>query len=284
MKILIFGASGYIGRHLVDYLHRNTDAVLSTPTRKGGGPDLLNISDLTNYFTKRNFDLIINATGSLPHKYFYEMSLDINLFGSANIVSALASSGKLIPLIHLSSATEFLKNGKTESEYSDSKLAGFHNLMKISENYRIPVIRIILHNVIGSDERSGSFPQLVMKSAKNGHPIEIKHPKRVRDFVWIDDCLAALTSVIRKVNLNNELGLLPQFSEFTIGTGRGVSLMEFANLVYSYVGADPELIKCRYDYFDDFEFNVASEADISTILCLTPIGKIISNYYEGLIS
>lgn len=281
MNILIFGASGYIGRHLVEYLQTNTVAALSMPTRRGGGPDLLKISELSDYFTYRNFDLIINATGSLPHKYSYEVSLDINWCGSANIISALASTGKSIPLIHLSSATELLKYGKTESEYSDSKLAGFHNLVKVSEWYPTPVVRVILHNVIGADEGSRGFPQLLMMSAKYSLPIEIKHPRRVRDFVWIDDCLAALTNVIQKVCLKWQLGSLPQFSEYTIGTGKGVSLMEFANLVYSYVGADPRLITCRYDYLDEFEYNVASEADISTILCLTPISKIVSNFYGG---
>lgn len=277
MKILAFGGSGYIAGHLLMNRSLNGFGSVVAPRSHGRkGVNLLNAKELTEFIVHTNFDLIINAAATLPKKRGgKDRDYKLNRFGPKNIIQALASSGKVVPVIHFSSATELINIPFCESPYSQSKFEGFKAFETLSLEIGIPTIRVVLHNVVGLGSRPNSYIAQVVSKAIHNQPLKIHFPERKRDFVWIKDCIFALHQVLEKVN-STILEKEPQTSmTYEIGTGIPTNLNQLANLAYQLAGSDIENISSDTVEFDPFLENVANSNGLNAIICETDIKSIL---------
>lgn len=102
MKILITGSSGLIGKALIDNLKED---IVKFDLRKG--------LDLRNYYHVKKYvnqvDLVIHLGGLIPPKALInqEDTIEINYYGTQNIVRAIKESDKAIKLIFASSVSVF---------------------------------------------------------------------------------------------------------------------------------------------------------------------------------
>lgn len=144
MRILITGASGFIGTHLFDNLLKEGHEVIglsnSTENPKFIKLDLLNLNEVNNKLKNENFDILIHcaaiAHGQTPPKG--ESILTANLKMSSNLFQVLVSKCKNV--IFLSSVAVYREEGKHAeisffdkpdpySAYGKSKLLAEQNLI-----------------------------------------------------------------------------------------------------------------------------------------------------------
>ena len=271
MKILVFGASGHIGRNLFLSENASKFEMISAPTLRSG-LDLLNLPSLIDFLSEVDFDLIINLTGYLPQKNIKHYGLDINKYGSSQIVNALHSTSKIKPLIHLSSATEVMIGSRAESEYSASKRMGFENLQIANKDNLIPIIQIALHNVIGKDHGAQNLVNQLISNLGESRSTVLNYPNRIRDFVWIDDCIDSIFLILQTVEEHIKVDTLRPYTRFEVGTGVPISISELAILVCDELAGDRNLI-LRNDSIadDDFSFLVADLRSPETIRCMTSL-------------
>ena len=239
--------------------------------------DLLDLVHLTTYLEGAEFDLIMNCTGYLPHRHEKNYGYDINRFGSANLVKALKMVGKSTPIIHFSSATEIRVGKHTESEYSLSKIEGFENLLEANIGLDVPIIQVVLHNIVGRDPDSNNFLNTLITSAELHSSIKVNFPHRMRDFVWIDDCIDGIAEVLKNVQQQCELQSLPPLSRYEIGSGTPISLYELAIFVYKLTGASVDNIKIDQQETDLFPSIFANVAESGCMISQTSIETILRN-------
>jgi nucleoside-diphosphate-sugar epimerase len=278
VNLLILGSNGYIGKHFVASPHKKMFDSIFAPSKSE--VDLLDLVQLAKYLEATEFDIIMNCTGYLPHRHEKHYGYEINRFGSANLVKALKIIDKTAPVIHFSSSTEIRIGSQTESEYSASKIEGFENLLKANVGINKPIIQVVLHNVIGKDAGSTNLLNQLIMSAKQELSINIKFPNRIRDFVWIDDCIGGIAEVLRNVQSQCEDLSLPVLSRYEIGSGIPISIYECAVLVYKSRGVSLDYIKVDGLDVDPFPSIVANVAAKGTIVCQTSLESILQNIIE----
>lgn len=271
MKLLVFGASGHIARNMLLSEKAKTFDLILAPTFNNGF-DLLDLSKLTHYVNGLDFDLIINLTGYLPQKNLKPYGFDINKHGSAYIVKALLLTSKLKPLIHFSSATEVTVAGRAESEYSASKIEGFRNLQIANVDNLIPVIQIVMHNVVSRDYGTHNLVNQLIWNLDNSRSTFLKYPDRIRDFVWIDDCIDSIFLILQTIEKYIRAGTIRPHTRFEIGTGIPTSISELATLVCNEIAGDHKLIVCNESItHDPFSSIVANPGSSDTIIGKTSL-------------
>jgi nucleoside-diphosphate-sugar epimerase len=271
VKILVFGANGHIAKNLLLSEKANTFEIISAPTLRSG-LDLLDLTSLTAYVNEVDFDLVINSTGYLPQKNTKTYGFDINKYGSSQIVKALLLTSKIKPLVHLSSATEVIVDSRAESEYSASKIMGFENLQIANEDNLIPIIQIVMHNILGKDYGAQNLINQLISNLGAGRSTFLDYPNRIRDFVWIDDCIDSIFLILQTVEKHIKLGTLTPNHRFEIGTGTPISISELAMLVCDELTGDRDLILCNKSIaYDPFSLIVANLGSPETISCKTSL-------------
>lgn len=275
MNIVVFGGSGYIGRNLLTSTTFSECHTFLSPQSSGAdGVDLLNVKTVERLFGRNQFDLAINCAAVLPHNQI-SPDFQLNEDGSANIVSGLQRSGQSIPIVHLSSATEMIHDPHCESPYSQSKLVGFQKLKDLAAEFETPIIRIVLHNVVGRNPKHHGLINELMNSAMKDQDFYLKFPSRRRDFVWIDDCISAINSIVGCLSATSLLNELPLLSTYEVGTGRATTLYEIACKVFLMFGSSTNRIIIEQQSDDVFQENVADLSNPNTLRCETNIDELL---------
>ena len=169
MKILLSGATGFIGRHLQRELKIHNHAVLNLKT------NLLRKKELEAEIARSDFDHVIHLAG-LSHLTSFNPSqlYETNVIGSENLVSALekkgvgrnillASSGH----VYAPSATLVSEESKVQpiSHYASSKLAMEYICNSVIEKNKLIIMRIF--NCTGPGQDPSFFIPKVLQSFVN---------------------------------------------------------------------------------------------------------------------
>ena len=95
MKVLVTGATGFVGRHLVAHLEAQGDDVISTD-RASGGPDITNAQAVHQYMVHNEPEIIYHLAGqSDVHRSWGNPveSYRANVEGVANVLAAARGAG-----------------------------------------------------------------------------------------------------------------------------------------------------------------------------------------------
>src|SRR5258708_2194010 len=159
-KILVVGASGFIGRNLVDKLCEEKAEVYILIRKK---KDLklfdslnlrYNIGDLLDYKSlvkaTKNINIVFNASGALPyHKLLDKEYWNTNVIGIENLVKA-SIKNKVDKFIHISTVGIYGEKALNIDEktpvnphgaYSTSKLEGERVIQKYKNKIKTVIIR-----------------------------------------------------------------------------------------------------------------------------------------------
>lgn len=233
-KVLVIGATGYVGKHLVRTFLKNEFDVVASSTKltldkelqswwlkKGKEQkkemgevsfcqlDLMEEDALCEFLESHSFDYIVNTAGA--HGYQGEQVLkDINVTCTENLVSALKKLENKPPLLHVSSI-HALSEDYTKEEgrnlYGQTKRKGEILLQEYAESSGAIVNIIRATNIWGGKEQptKAFWPELMRKLTStnpNESPMNIFANGHIPFLHVRDLCFAVLSLVQQKVRVS----------------------------------------------------------------------------------
>lgn len=236
-NVLLTGATGFLGSHLLEALLRQGDRVTIL---KRSTSDIwrikhflddvetfdVDVQPLEEAFKAHKFDAVIHTACSYgrnseaAHKVV-ETNI---LFGLRLLDAAIAfKTQTFINTDTFFNTGDFLP--KYLSAYSLSKKQFVEWLNSYSPE--IQIINLKLQHVYGpKDEKTKFIPWLIDQFKTNPKRIPLTEGRQLRDFVYVGDVVSAYTTTLDN---RNKLGA---FSEFDVGTGNTLRLSEFVNQLY----------------------------------------------------
>ena len=272
-RVVVLGASGFIGSHLVDSLLSYGCHVTAVARKLPGMISIASQSHpLLNYCSANlcdrnvldsifnDIDIVVHlASGTLPKSSndSPESDVQINLLGSLNVLES-AVKNKVSKVVFLSSGGTVYGNpvctpiDETHPtnpicSYGINKLAIEKYCFLYQQLYGLDTIILRLANPYGERQRldlgQGVVPAFLGRALRN-QPLEIwGDGSTIRDFLYISDVVDAISlACLYKANGSQNL--------FNIGSGKGVSLNELIFLIEKVVDKKLDIVYKSSRSFD----------------------------------
>lgn len=252
-KILITGATGFIGANLARYFLKN-GADISIFIRKtsnkwrihdiledtsGYRVDLVDTVKLRRIIKKIKPHIIIHAAtyGGYQFQKDTQKIIETNFTGTVNLINACKSIDFEL-FINTGSSSEYGIKPKPMketdmlepvNEYGASKAAATLYCHAVLKKESRPVVTVRLFSPYGYyEEKNRLIPSLILSCLKSKNP-KVSSPNSVRDFVFIEDIMDAYKKVIgNKDNIKGEI--------FNIGFGEQHTVGEVAREIVRLTG------------------------------------------------
>ncbi|WP_434130439.1 NAD-dependent epimerase/dehydratase family protein [Methylocaldum sp. GT1BB] len=257
MRILLTGASGFIGHRLVKLLISRGVSIVSLGRRPCDIPHTESIvlpalePERIEYAVHNcSFDAVIHlaAAGVHPSDRGSLSLMQINSLLPGVMVSVAAKTGAKAIILAGSSA-EYrsphiaaplmeespLETGKL---YGASKAAGGMLALAQGAVHDIPVGVVRLFNVYGPGEAPHRLLPSLLRNLTANQPVELSAGTQIRDFVYIDDACSGLISTLEAV-IEKRLAS----GAYNLATGVGHTVSDFSRTVARVLKADESLLK-----------------------------------------
>ena len=232
-KILITGATGFLGSHLLPALIEKGYNIIilkrsfSNIWRIQNVLSQIKSYDIDKIGIKKIFDK--NEIGGIIHlatDYGRKNNNDIIQMSKANIEMAaqLLDLGCKYRVIFFINTHTFL-NSKYML-YSAMKNSFIEIAKYFSANFKVKFINIKLEHMYGEKDGDSKFIPFLIKNILEGKEIRLTNGEQKRDFIYVHDVVDAYLMVLD--NLGN---LDDNFIEFEIGTGNSISLRDLLNKI-----------------------------------------------------
>jgi CDP-paratose synthetase len=252
--ILLTGATGFLGGHLLNVLARknykiiitkrdksNTDLIKRALKRKNVKAYNIEKIKLEKIF-ENNIDIIIHTATSYGRtsetknqikKANYNLPLDLLKLGIKNGSS-----------IFINSDTFLTKKNDTSPKnhnYITTKKDFLIEAKKIIKGNNFKFANLIIEHMYGpADNPSKIIPWLIKKLLKNPESLPLNNGKQKRDFIYVDDVINAFIKTIEHSNK------LPNYTDIGIGTSKPVTFKTLVGLIKKHTKAKTKLAWGEY--------------------------------------
>lgn len=254
MRVLLTGATGFVGSHLLQPLLDAQHDVFSLERYVTGRyvlgaprPVKTVFCDLRDPMTVRRVvrevqpEAVIHLASISAVAYSYDHPhevLETNLTGTVNLAEACLREVPHFRQFLFASTSETYGNGPVpraedgpqnpNSPYSLSKLAAEKYLLYLRDACGFPCTVLRAFNTYGRKENTHCVVERTIVQMLGGEVVKLGDPEPVRDLLYIDDHVRAYL-----VCLGNEKAL---GEVFNFCTGRGVSVRELVELLRKMTG------------------------------------------------
>jgi nucleoside-diphosphate-sugar epimerase len=212
-RVLITGASGFIGRHLLHRLRTYGSHIATIHRRKiNDFPEDIDqyIIDITDFHAIEECvcttqpDYIFHLAAYKERNenlQAFSSAIETNLIGSLNLFSAAEQLSFLRSIVTLGTAEEYGNNSPPFNEssrecpvtpYSFSKLCVSHMGELFSHLYNLPITILRPSLAYGPGQGTDMFLPSLVTSLLDNKPFEMTLGEQTRDFIYIDDLVDAL--------------------------------------------------------------------------------------------
>ena len=262
-KVLVTGAGGFIGSHLVEALV-SQDALVRVFVRynsRGSLGLLHQIEESIRTKVEIVFgdlrDLVaveeavrgvshvfhLGALIAIPYSYLHPIEVvETNVLGTLNILQASRSLG-VERVVHTSSSEvygsalhvpiEETHPLQGQSPYSASKIGAD----KIAESYYcaygLPVVTLRPFNTYGPRQSTRAIIPSIITQALTSNVVRIGNLEARRDLTYVTDTVQGFLQIALAEGIEGET--------FNLGTGQEVKIAELAQEIFSLMGKSPKL-------------------------------------------
>ena len=259
-KVLVTGAGGFIGSHLVEELIKKNYLVKAflkyNSNSNLGWLDQIKSKNKIElvYGDVRDFDAVnksvagcdyvinLAAMISVPYSFNNPQSfVDTNVLGLLNIIRATnLNKNKIKKIVQISSSEVYgnlMSEGKknlsendilkSESPYAASKISSDHLATSMHKALNLPIVVARPFNTFGPRQSLRAvIPTIIcqfLKSKKNRAKIRIGNVSTKRDFVFVKDTVNGLIKIMETKKNNGEI--------YNIATNHSYKVSDIINLV-----------------------------------------------------
>lgn len=262
MRILVTGADGYIGSHVVELLVSAGHSVLALAQYNSLGTagwlDAIEMRDSLDIewgdirdsqqilALCRGVDIVIHLAAliTIPYSYVAPRSyLETNVLGTHNVLEAVRSH-RIPRMIHISTS-EVYGSAQTipiseshplvgQSPYSASKIAADQLVYSYWSSFEAPVITVRPFNTYGPRQSNRAVvPTIVSQLLDHPEHVQLGALGTTRDLTYVEDTAAGIISVA--------LGKGGEGEVFNLGTGDEWSVRDMLSTISSIMGVRPEI-------------------------------------------
>lgn len=271
-RVLITGASGFVGRNLTEALSGRYH--IFAPTHKE--LELLDYDQTERYISEHQIDVVIHAAVHVPmiHGAEKEFFRDMQMFSNLEKIS-----GRLEKVLYFGSGAEFDKRfdirmapedafGRTipTSEYGLAKYT-MNKIARGSKN----IYNLRLFGIFGKYELWNiKFLSNLCCKAVFGLPLTVRKECWF-DFLYVDDLPEIVTWFIENA---------PQFHDYNVCHGQEYRLTELAELVRKVSGKDLPLTLLSSDRNLDYSADNSRLRAEMPELRITPMNQALKELYR----
>jgi nucleoside-diphosphate-sugar epimerase len=290
-KVLITGAEGFIGSHIVEkFINLNFDVyalILYNSFGAIGNLNFLQKKDIKkiniifgdlrdeNTYIKilKRVDYVINLASliSIPYSYLANKSyFENNIIGSSNLFRACLGKKNIKKIIHFSSSEVYGTPKRLpitenfsfnpQSPYAASKASADHIAKSFYYSYDLPVTILRPFNNFGPRQsRRAVIPEIIFQALKY-NKVGLGDVSTKRDFLFVEDTVNAVIKIV-----NSKKKYFFGGGEINIGTGSLIKIKE----VVLYI---KKILKKDFDITIDKKKIRPKKSEVKYLQC---------NYYKS---
>lgn len=232
-KILITGATGFIGGHVVPAIENAGYEVIGVNSRSG------DVADPATWYGYPAADTVIHLAG----KSFVPASWsDPSAFVHCNLMGTMEAlnyckkhNAKLVFLSSylygnpLSLPIAETATLAATNPYAFSKKLAEDTCRFYAANFGVDITILRPFNVYGAGQPKDFLIPSIIRQVKNREDIHVKDLEPKRDYVYVEDVVSAVLAAVKQVK---------GFNVFNIGSGESYSVAELITLIQQISGTD----------------------------------------------
>ena len=221
-RVVITGASGFIGKSIVSKLRENKDLELVSVSRKTQA----GFSKVDDYSDSPNGDLLIHLgeenTLSKVDKDEVEMAMET--------ITSLTKRGRYKHIIYASSGVVYGDSSEVKHKTTDPIfVSNYYSEMKFNSEREVmhsdSGLIARLSNVIGPGISSGSVVEKIISQISTGYDVRLNNLSAIRDFLWVEDTAECFSKMVD--SLLNQKAIS---SVLNVSSGVGTSIESLAKM------------------------------------------------------
>ena len=289
-KVFVTGATGFIGKHLVQLLAAEgySVGILARPTSsfsRGRGilnvtsfsGDVRNFEDLKDAFSSFKPDAVIHLVTYYAVMHQADeigVMLDTNVKGTINILEA-AKESRVQLFVNTSTCAVYEEKDRPIREDDPIKPQNLYALTKLqaeeacgfyAENFNLRCVTLRLFPPYGpGDKERRLIPHIIGNLLKKTPP-QLTSGKQEWDFVYISDIVTAFIAVLRSAPFEAKHEII------NIGTGQPYSVRAVGDLLKNVMRSDTELHWGAVEHrMNEVWYNSADITKAKIFLCWSPM-------------
>lgn len=256
-RVLVTGAGGFIGSHLVDALVREgaeVRAYVHYNSRSDRGHLQADVEvvagDVRDPFSVsravEGCEVVFHLAAliGIPYSYVAPQSyVETNVAGTVNVLEAARLHGARV--VHTSTSETYGTARYTpideahplqgQSPYSASKIGADKLAESYARSFELPVSVLRPFNTYGPRQSLRAVIPTIVAQALAGGPVRLGSPAPVRDLTYVEDMARAFLALAAAEPTGGQ--------PLNAGSGQGISIGALAQLILELLGSDADVVE-----------------------------------------